>query len=958
MFIQEHWLPHHEASAKFAQDFNNYNFISTSSDMYTCAEDKMLERGPVWHGTALGWLKSVDKNVTTLPFVSERFCGLEYKDEKTRILAYTAYLPTSGQDSEFMHVLSQLSSDIENNTTSNTIILIGLDSNQSAKSSRCRIEAMKKFTELFTLKGILDNDDATFHHNNQNSESQIDNVLHFVPNKSDVTINLHQHICKLNNFANISSHDALIAKIVLPVEKQSEPEKDLSFTYTPFTVPRPKWDESGIIKYQKQTSEKLRELSVQFNQTEFIPVLCELFSKTLVISAKQNFETTIPKPKTTKKSKANKLYISEKQKLAYIEHDRICNEWRKQGRPALSTHPARIAKLKSQRNLQKITREEESFKAQKDHEELMNTFNININQIYNKLKKIRGDNLKNIDIPFIETLNGTFSGENVLEGFCSNTETLCTDTADQDHSFYKMCIQDNMIILDITNEEQTNIPHMSLEALKNIIFKKLKLNKACDINMLTVEHLRYAGDKSLSLILSLLNSIIDNINYLSSPQLNTSVASIIYKRKGKPVHHHKSYRQVRVTPLIARCLHEYLRPNITKILKPIQNSSQYGFTENVTYLLGALQRHEAEKFCIDTKKTFFGCSLDGDSAFEVVNRAIQVRELYCAGERGKFWLASKNSYENSKSAIKMNGQLSRSFEETLGVKQGFIKSSDDYKIYNNPLLDMVDGANLGIWIGPINVGSSACADDEYVNSDSQSKLQALLDLAAHYGETYRVTYGAEKTKVTVIGSALDMQYYSDVRPWHINGQKVKVTEDNEHLGQIVSGTNQEQKNIEKRIEKGRKNLFGMLGPAFAFKCLLSPKVKFHLFRTYTCPIIRSGLATFSLRTEMLYPLTIFHRKTLRGILNLSKNATIPAIHFLLGELPIEAQIHIDVFALFFNIWRNPDTKIHKIVKYLLENSEDNSRTWSIHMKHLSIKYNIEDPLTCLRRDPPEKSRYE
>ena len=27
------------------------------------------------------------------------------------------------------------------------------------------------------------------------------------------------------------------------------------------------------------------------------------------------------------------------------------------------------------------------------------------------------------------------------------------------------------------------------------------------------------------------------------------------------------------------------------------------------------------------------------------------------------------------------------------------------------------------------------------------------------------------------------------------------------------------------------------------------------------------------------------------------------------------------------------------------------------MKHLSIKYNIEDPLTCLRRDPPEKSQY-
>ena len=93
MFIQEHWLPHNEASAKFAQDFKNYNFTTTSSDMFTWAEDKMLESGPVWHGTALGWDKSVEKYITRLPLISERFCGVKYNDERTQILAYSAGLP-------------------------------------------------------------------------------------------------------------------------------------------------------------------------------------------------------------------------------------------------------------------------------------------------------------------------------------------------------------------------------------------------------------------------------------------------------------------------------------------------------------------------------------------------------------------------------------------------------------------------------------------------------------------------------------------------------------------------------------------------------------------------------------------------------------------------------------------------------------------------------------------------
>ena len=129
----------------------------------------------------------------------------------------------------------------------------------------------------------------------------------------------------------------------------------------------------------------------------------------------------------------------------------------------------------------------------------------------------------------------------------------------------------------------------------------------------------------------------------------------MFKGKDRVNTHHKSFRQVRVTPLLGRCLDEFIRPNLVKITKPLQNNSQHGFTKNVTYMMSALQRHEVEKFCIDTKKTFFGCSLDGESAFEVVNRVIQTRELYCAGETGQYWLANKYSYENTNTQIKMKG---------------------------------------------------------------------------------------------------------------------------------------------------------------------------------------------------------------------------------------------------------------------------------------------------------------
>ena len=131
----------------------------------------------------------------------------------------------------------------------------------------------------------------------------------------------------------------------------------------------------------------------------------------------------------------------------------------------------------------------------------MDTFNNDPSKIYSKMKKARGEEVKRIEIPFIETLAGKYTGDNVLEGFCANTEILCNEDENGNkfnNEIYKMFTKDNMIIFDITSEEEVAIPQMNLSQLKDILFKKLKLNKACDVFKLTVEHLRYVGDEKFS----------------------------------------------------------------------------------------------------------------------------------------------------------------------------------------------------------------------------------------------------------------------------------------------------------------------------------------------------------------------------------------------------------------------------------------------------------------------------
>ena len=94
-------------------------------------------------------------------------------------------------------------------------------------------------------------------------------------------------------------------------------------------------------------------------------------------------------------------------------------------------------------------------------------------------------------------------------------------------------------------------------------------------------------------------------------------------------------------------------------------------------------------------------------------------------------------------------------------------------------------------------------------------------------------------------------------------------------------------------------------------------------------------------------LTLFHNKVLRGSLNLRSSSPIPALHFLLGELPIEALLHMRTLGLFHNIWINGSSTIHTMGKYILTMCRENSTTWFHHIRLLCLKYGLPDPLSLL-----------
>ena len=149
-------------------------------------------------------------------------------------------------------------------------------------------------------------------------------------------------------------------------------------------------------------------------------------------------------------------------------------------------------------------------------------------------------------------------------------------------------------------------------------------------------------------------------------------------------------------------------------------------------------------------------TLDGEEAFPSVEREIQIQELYSVGERGDLLKYSKNTYANTECFIKKDGLLSRSVEEHKGNRQGHVRTSGHYKAYINPCLTSLNSSNLGFFIGPICITAVSVADDTYLLSDTQSGLQSALNIINFFGKRYRIVFNADKSKLVVTGSKIDI----------------------------------------------------------------------------------------------------------------------------------------------------------------------------------------------------------
>ena len=502
-----------------------------------------------------------------------------------------------------------------------TDILIGTDSNCSEKSSARRQQAFSRFCEEYSFTTHRSSV-STFHHSNGTSDSNID--LFLISSKSKMTLKNLVTSCTLDNALNFSAHDVVSAKIEIPITEEDDSRDIFSTTYSKFDQKHIIWDTDKLKIYQQVAENFLSKCESAFPNPECIPLKCSLFSELLVRAAELCLET---KPSGKKIEKSN---VSKKMNQAWKLLEGRFNNWKRNGKTKNESNKAYQKYKAARASFQQTRRAEFNHKFIRSNNFIMHAGREDKDMLYKLMKKIRGETLQSITNKLV-TPSGTYHNSDVLEGFAADAELLgkyVGECEEFDNNFYHLCIADNQYIFEFKGDNYVKIPQMKIADLNKIIFKDMKPGKACDIYMLTVEHLRHAGDNARLHILNLMNDLINDIYYLTCPQVKKGLSSVIFKGKLKSKTISSSYRRITVTPQLGGILDRYIDPVAEDLFRHVQSPDQFGFTKDISYLMGAVERGECQRWALDHKLTCYRVSFDGHAAFPSVDREIHVRELY------------------------------------------------------------------------------------------------------------------------------------------------------------------------------------------------------------------------------------------------------------------------------------------------------------------------------------------
>ena len=919
--------------------------------------DIALRTSRAFGGTLTLWKRTLD------PFVKV----LDVNSDSINVIIMTIpgypttvhiniYLPTAGRDADYISELSKLENILEeiDDEYNKPIVVIRGDANASipARQSNSRDTLFQYFCERMNLHPILTHH-KTYHHfmGDGASDSSIDVILlrHFPAGASE---NIENIICSKEDPRVDSKHDIVVSKLTLPFIGFPK----LPTIEQPPSIPNTKhkiiWSEEGILAYRELLETTLTNLQNNWKNPDSpvsFSVLLQCTNEALIGAAKltnRTIDLTKDKPPRPV-HKPHEVLVAEKDKLeAHIKMKAILPN-------PISTIPEKASAQADFRAARvahrRVYRRHQAVQEHDRDQKLSAIMSENPSVAFKHLRSVRSTS--NSKISDIVVDGEVFSGNHVATGFYHNIKNLKTVDNCTSCEAFKF---DYKLIREICKAGEKIPPLSIIEAEKLLHSMKPSV---CDHWSISANHYINGGPIALKHFQELVNLALRDIENTSVDEMNVARACILFKGHQKNKNLASSYRTISTCPFISKACDTYIRNLSLDDWHNARADVQF-LGPGMSHEMGALLLSEVIHHSLNIRdKPVFALFLDARSAFDRTIREILVRKLFLLGTTGNRLLYFDNRLKHRKTFCEWDHQVLGPIHDKQGVEQGGVPSGDLYTIYNNEQFDCAQESGLGVPLHDQEVASIGQADDCVLLADNIFSLKNILTLSLDYCNKYHVKLAPEKTKLLAFTAPRHkkiFEFTKIVSQIKIENTEINFSETAEHVG-IVRSSSSNQPHILDRIAAHRKSLFAVLPAGLARRHNANQAAALSVHKTFSLPVLLSGIACLSLTTADHNILDKHFKSTLRRLLKLPDKTPDPVIYFLAGTTPIRAHIHRRQLSLFGMITRLPNNILHKTATTILLSSSDNSKSWFIGIRQLCDQYSLPYPLLLLKNPPTKHS---
>ena len=418
--------------------------------------------------------------------------------------------------------------------------------------------------------------------------------------------------------------------------------------------------------------------------------------------------------------------------------------------------------------------------------------------------------------------------------------------------------------------------------------KKAKTNKAVGVDGIPAELYKYSGGQLNETLVALFNCIFDQGIY--PREWCEGIINPLFKKGSEYNPDH--YRKITLISSLGKIFETVLnnRAKFANEALKMDDPFQNGFKDKARATDNVFMLNSLIDICAARKRPLYVCFIDFKSAFDFVNRSALLYKLYSRGIGGKFFNIIKSMYDNAKSRVKWNSQLSNIFENLRGVLQGGVLSPTLFKIFLDDLVDYLD-KNKGVTVGDIMICYILFADDLVLVSETSTGLQHLLNGLEQFCKQWHMLVNLMKTNIMIFNKKYLVPDNS--HDFHFNGSKIDETDHYNYVGTIFSnapdrfGMDNKHKHDKalRAIFTAKRLARGAMGQH------VPPRTFFRIFDTQIAPILEYGAEVWY-GGKPIKSLETVHTAFVKHVLGVKKQTSNLSIYGESGRFPLEVRQQI------------------------------------------------------------------